>query len=249
MNAIIYAAGRGIRLGKHAQEHPKVLLEFGGLSLLERHVRCLAQIGVPQLYVVTGHLREQFQPVFPKLQAKYGIAVAEIFNPDFVEGSALSMAASLPVLEAARDGVLIMDGDVLYDTRMLRRLLDAPGRTKLLVDRNYSTADDDPVLVPMKNGKPFDFVKKWQGQADAIGESIGLFRVDDAELPLLISETKARLTGSGRKDSYDDILRAMVKAGVFSAVDVTGLPWTEVDFPGDLDYANQVILPALQDGA
>ena len=246
MNAILYVAGRAMRLGQHAQDRHKVLLEFGGQSLLERHVKFLAQLRVPKLFVVTGHKREQLQAAFPTLQSRYGIEIEELFNPDFTEGSALSMHASLPALEAVRDRVLLMDGDVLYDRRMLQRLVDSPHRTALLVDRGYSTADDDPVLVPMRNGRPFDFVKKWQGEADSIGESVGFFKVDAADLPALIHETKARFSGPGRNDSYDDILRALVRQGCFGAVDVTGVPWTEIDFPGDIEYAKKVVLPALE---
>jgi hypothetical protein len=50
----------------------------------------------------------------------------------------------------------------------------------------------------------------------------------------------------GRAESYDDIIRVLVKDGRFGAVDVTGVPWTEVDFPADVDYAIRVILPALE---
>jgi choline kinase len=249
MNAILYVAGHAIRLGGHTRGRPKVLLEFGGQSLLERHVRSLARLGVPKLFVVTGHLREQLQAAFPALQSRFGVEIVEMFNADFTEGSALSMHTSLPALESAPEGVLLMDGDVLYNVRLLERLIESPYPTALLVDRGYCTADDDPVLVPMRNGKPFDFVKCWRGEADSVGESVGFFKVDAADLPLLIAETRARLTGPGRAESYDDILRVLVKDGRFGAVDITGAPWTEIDFPSDIDYANRVILPALETGA
>ncbi len=245
MNAILYVAGRAARLGAATGGRHKVLLEFGGKSLLERHLMHLAQLGVPRLDVVTGYNREQLQAAFPALQARYGVEIVEHFNEAFLEGSALSMLTSLPALEAVKDRVLIMDGDVLYDIRMLQALVDSPERTALLVDRNYSTADDDPVLVPMRKGRPFDFVKKWTGEADTIGESVGFFKLDAADLPVLIRETKGRATGAGRSDSYDDILRVLAKAGSFGAVDVTGIPWTEIDFPQDLEYANGTILPKL----
>jgi choline kinase len=245
MNAILYVAGLSLRLGDHALGRHKALLEFAGQSLFERHVRFLSLMQIPKLFVVTGYLREQFQSSFPGLQRRYGIQIEELFNPDFSEGSALSMHTSLPALESAHDGVLLMDGDVLYDARMLQRLLAAPHPTALLVDCNYSAADDDPVLVPMRQGEPFDFVKCWRGEAESIGESVGFFRISPRDLPLLIAETKARITGPGRQDSYDDILRVLARAGRFGAVDVTGLPWTELDFPADVEYANRVILPSL----
>ena len=246
MNAILYVAGRACRLGALAAAHNKVLIKFGGKSLLERHVRILARLQVPRLYVVTGHLREQLQAVLPALQAHYGVEMVEIYNPHYTEGSVISMHASLPALREETDQVLIMDGDVIYDARMLKRLLQAPERTALLIDRDYSTVDDDPVLVPVRNGKPFEFLKKWKGDADLVGESVGFFKVHAADLPVLIRETEACAEGAARSQSYDEIIRAMVRAGRFRAVDVTGLPWTEIDFPHDVDYAATFILPALE---
>jgi len=247
MHAILYVAGRASRLGALAAEKNKVLLEFDGLSLLERHVAHLARLKVPKLWVVTGHLRETLQAVFPVLRSRYGVEIGELYNPDYTEGSALSMHASLPAIEGTREPVLIMDGDVLYDSRLLAQLIRSPHRTALLVDRDYSTVDDDPVLVPIKDGKPFEFLKKWQGEADSVGESVGFFKIAPSDLPALIRETRARATGAGRSQSYDEILRAMVKEGLFAAEDVTGLPWTEIDFAHDLDYAAKFILPALKD--
>ncbi len=250
MHAILYIAGRAQRLGALSVARNKVLLEFEGKSLLERHVMLLARVGISKLYLVTGHLRENFQQVMPGLSQRYGVVLEELFNPDFAEGSVLSMHASLPALANARDSVLLMDGDVLYDVRMLQRLLQSKHRTALLVDRDYSTVDDDPVLVPLRGGKPFEFVKKWKPlpgeSADAVGESVGFFKVHPDDLPALIRETCARTTGRARMDSYDEVLRIMVKKGLFGAEDVTGLPWTEIDFPHDLDYAAKFILPALE---
>src|SRR5262245_49944586 len=125
MEAILYVAGRAMRLGEHTQGRHKVLLEFAGRSLLERHVMLLAQLRVPKLFVVTGHLQTQLHATFPMLSERYGIEIVEFYNADFTEGSALSMHASLPALEAATDSVLLMDGDVLYDHRMLKGLLES----------------------------------------------------------------------------------------------------------------------------
>ena len=63
-------------------------------------------------------------------------------------------------------------------------------------------------------------------------------------LAVLIEETKVRSVRS-RTDSYDDVLRVLVQRGIFGAEDVTGLPWTEIDFPQDIEYAQKTILPRL----
>lgn len=251
MEAILYIAGRAQRLGPIIAGRNKVLLEFGGKSLLERHIIHLRKVGVQKLFLVTGHLRENIQAAIETLGTRHGMVLEELFNPDHPEGSVLSMRSSFPALGNVREQVLLLDGDVLYDSRMLQRLVSSQHRTALLIDRDYSTVDDDPVLVPLRGGKPFDFVKKWKpapgAEADAIGESIGFFKVDAADVPVLIQETEKRTNGPRRMDSYDDVLRILVQKGLFGAEDVTGLPWTEIDFPHDLEYAEKTILPRLVD--
>jgi choline kinase len=249
MNAILYAAGRAIRLGREHAVRPKILLEFGGRTLLEWHVIRLVAIGIRSIFVVTGHEHLQIQSALPALRERYGVDLKEVYNPDFCEGSVLSMMVSLPEIQKTTASVLLMDGDVLYDARMLPTLVRSSHRSALLVDRSYSTADDDPVLVPMRGGKPFDFVKRWQGQAEQVGESIGFFKLDAVDVPLLVTETCARLGGAGRLDSLYDVLRVLVQQGRFGAEDVTGMAWTEIDFPHDVDYAEKQILPRLQQQA
>jgi choline kinase len=139
-----------------------------------------------------------------------------------------------------------MDADVLYPAPMLERLIRSTHPTALLVDREYSTEDDDPVLVPVKEGRPFEFQKKWTGTADFVGESIGFFKIGSGDLAMLIAETHARSAGAEVRDSYDDVLRAMVLADRFGYEDVTGVPWTEIDFPDDLTRARDEVLPRIE---
>jgi choline kinase len=245
MTAFIYAAGRGIRLGKEFADRQKILLEFDGKSLLEWHVQRLIEVGVKRLAVVTGYKRETIRSRFAALKRGYGITLTEIVNADFTEGSVLSMNASIPAIARAEGPVLIMDGDVLYPAEMLRRLIQSPHPSALLIDREYSTQDDDPVLVPIRNDRPVEFLKRWQGEADQVGESIGFFKIDPADIPLLIEETRQRSVGERRNESYDEVLRALVLTGRFGYEDVTGIPWTEIDFPNDVVRAETKVLPAI----
>jgi choline kinase len=243
LRAIICAAGRGARLGA---DSPKVLLEIGGRTLLEWHAIRLCEVGVTEVALVTGYLREQIEMVLPEISARHEIRMRELVNERFHEGSVLSLAAALPEIEGNREPILLMDADVLYPAQLLERLLGSTHPTALLLDRKYSTKDDDPVLVPVKNGRPFEFRKKWTGKADFVGESIGFFKIGSDDLQMLIEQTRARTVGSDVRDSYDDVLREMVLADRFGFEDVTGLPWTEIDFPGDLVYARDEVLPRME---
>ena len=246
MNAYSYAAGRGQRLGDAFQHRAKILLEIGGRTILEWHMIRLCEVGIQKVRVVIGYQADEICKYTSLLESRYPIKILPIHNNDFTEGSVLSLNASLPCLLKELQPVLLMDGDVLYPAEFLRRLINSTNRTVLLIDRNYATIDDDPVLVPIQHGRPVDFRKCWKGQADIVGESIGFFKVDPADLPALEKATLRRVNGIGRKDSYDEVLRELVLEGRFGFEDVSGMAWTELDFPGDVEFALQNVLPRLE---
>lgn len=243
MKAVLYVAGRGNRLGPDYVDTHKVLLEFDGKTLLEWHAIHLKKLGIDELVVITGHKRELVEAELAKVAKRHGLTTRTIHNPDFLDGSVLSFNVSLPELEGLSEPVLIMDGDVLYPTEILRRLVESKHSTALIIDQEYSTADDDPVLVPIRSGKPIDFRKKWTGEADATGESIGFFKVAPDALKSLIAHTRERSAKEHPSDSYDDVLRDMVLEGLFGHEDVTGMAWTEIDFLEDIEKARREVLP------
>lgn len=244
-SAVIYAAGRATRLGPAFANTPKILLPVAGRSLLDRHAENLARVRVKNLFLVTGHCRDQIAAVIPEISARHGIRIYELHNPDFTEGSAISMHVSLAIIEPAARDLLVMDGDVLYGADLLRRLIDSPSPSTMLVDFGVEAQDDDPVLVPIRNDRPFELLKKWSGTADRVGESVGFFKIAASHIPFLASQTRARTIGIHRRDSLDEVLRAMTVAGLFGYEDITGQPWTEIDFPHDVAYARDVVMPAL----
>lgn len=241
----MYAAGRATRLGKEFATKPKVLLEVGGRTLLDRHAERLVRAGVRRLHLVTGHHRDQILSALPGLASRHGLEVEERFNPDYLEGSVVSMGVSLPVLERATQPLVLMDADVLYSQSLMDRLVGSSHRSAMLVDFGYVAPDDDPVLVPMNGGRPCEMQKQWTGDAERVGESVGFFKVSPLDLPVLVRATRARLEGLARRESLDEVLRAGVLEGVFGVEDVTGLPWTEIDFPHDVERARSEVLPGI----
>lgn len=61
MKAMILAAGRGKRMGTLTEELPKPLLSVGEESLIERHVRCLAEAGIDEIVINLSHLGQRIR--------------------------------------------------------------------------------------------------------------------------------------------------------------------------------------------
>ena len=244
--AVILAAGIGRRLGGDAPgEHlPKALLEFGGRSLLARHVGFLSDCGVTDISVVVGY---QADTVRRELESiPNGRSVATIENPDFRNGSVVSLAAAETVLHAGRP-VVLMDADVLYDRRMLARLVGSAKPNCLLLDRAIEPGDE-PVKLCISGGRIVDFHKKPQISHEWHGESVGFFRFSPTAAGELGQRARGYVKAGRPQLEYEEAIRDMILANppdTFGYEDVSDLPWIEIDFQADVDKARGEVLPAL----
>ena len=66
MRAILMAAGMGTRLRPLTEKTPKSLIEVNGMSLLERQIINLKEIGIDEIIVLTGYLHEKFDDLVEK---------------------------------------------------------------------------------------------------------------------------------------------------------------------------------------
>lgn len=60
-NAIILAAGYGMRMVPINVEYPKALIEINGEPLIERILKQLHEVGIEEIYVVVGFMKEKFE--------------------------------------------------------------------------------------------------------------------------------------------------------------------------------------------
>jgi choline kinase len=249
MRAIILAAGRGSRLSQSlGSQLPKCLLRFGGVSLLERHLRLLQAAGVQEIVMALGFEHQMIEAELTRLAA-LGLPRCEVFiNERFTLGSVLTVHV---VAEAMRRGgdVLLMDADVLYDARIMQALAGgAAPSNRILIDRDFE-AGDEPVKVCVQDGVPVELRKQVTPglRYDTIGESVGFFRFDERAARRLAALV-AQYVDSGRANlPHEETLRDLIleRSQVFQIVDVTGAPWVEIDFPTDIERAAQEVLPQL----
>lgn len=60
-NAIILAAGFGMRMVPINTQGPKALMEVNGEPLIERTIKQLHEVGVKEIHIVVGFMKEQFE--------------------------------------------------------------------------------------------------------------------------------------------------------------------------------------------
>ena len=220
-------------------------MEFGGRALLERHLAILAALGVRETVIGIGH---EALAIERALGALGQTDVSTIYNPDYEQGSILTLWCMREALTAGGP-VLLMDGDVLYDRRVLAPLVETRHADCLLVDRAFEPGDE-PVKVGVVDGAPADFGKTIDPALEPYGESVGFFRLSERTANALVETAGQMIEQGGSERPMEDVVAAVIRAAnpPFGFEDVTGLPWIEIDFPEDVERAETDILPKLVDG-
>ena len=69
-NAIILAAGFGMRMVPINTQYPKALIEVDDQPIIERIINKLNSIGVEDIYIVVGYMKEQFEYLIDEYKVK-----------------------------------------------------------------------------------------------------------------------------------------------------------------------------------
>ncbi len=223
--AVILAAGMGTRLGR---PFPKPLTELAdGQSIMAQQIGKLlhAYPGV-RVMVVVGFKRDLIMEAFPD--------VAYAYN-EFYDQTNTSKSL-LKALRLSDDtGVLWLNGDVVFDERILSRVQDRIDAEQTFVCVNTAAVGEEEVKYTV-DGEGFiqELSKTVVG---ALGEAVGINFVSAADKPVLI-EALDRVADN---DYFERGLEvAIAESGLrVEPVDISDLFAVEVDFEADLQRANE----------
>jgi len=245
MRVVMLAAGVGARLGYTATKPPpKVLLRFGGKSLLQYHIEFLRRHGIDELVLGVGYHHQDIEREINALGAQD--FVRTVFNKDYEEGNIVTLWALRDEL-CCGEPVILMDADVLYCEELVERLVNSRHQNCLLIDRDFDPGDE-PVKVCVRNGKIIEFRKWLSAEFDFCGESVGFFKLSAEVARKIIAQTELYLSQGRRQEPYEETIRDVLLTcprGAFAFEDITGMPWIEIDFAADIERANAEILPRI----
>lgn len=220
----------GSRLGELTAEQPKALVEVGGVPLAERAFRELRAAGFERIVAVTGHAAE-------KLTA-YDIET--VFNPKWETEN--NITSLWQVRDIVAGGCTIVNCDLLFEPELAKRLAATSG-TAILVDDRLQV-DDESMKVLLKNDV-LERLHKSVPIEQAVGEYIGLTRIDPADGPRLAAILEEFIGAGNTQVYYEDAIEALAHERPVRIERVGGLRWVEIDDRADLDKAEHEIGPAI----
>ena len=237
MKTIILSAGQGKRLLPLTAEIPKCLLPIQGKKLIEWQIDALHRCGIDKITVVTGYRAEKVDEV---LQRSYGPGrIKTLYNSAYAITD--NLVSCWAVRHEMNEDFILLNGDTLFETAVLKRLFESPDRPATVVVNHKDMYDVDDMKVEMEGCRLVRIGKNIVHDR-AQGESIGmiLFR---GEGPMLFrSALKNALNDpeAGRK-WYLSVIDEMAQVMPVWTCSITGLKWCEVDYPADLKQADGVV--------
>ena len=127
VRAIIMAAGKGERMHPLTEKVPKPLIRVNGRRMIDSVIEGLRANGIFEIYIVVGHLKEQFE----ELKILYpGVELIE--NPYYETCNNIS---SLYVVRDHLENCMILDGDqIIYDPSILAPEFERSGYNAVWTD-------------------------------------------------------------------------------------------------------------------
>jgi choline kinase len=226
MKIIILAAGIGSRLGN---PFPKPLTPLkNGKSIMQMKTENIAsKFNIDDINVVVGFKKDLIMERFPEL--------TYIYNP-FFDRTNTSKSLLQALKKYRNESVLWLNGDVVFDEKLLNILLPHIKANNSFVAVNTSKVGEEEVKYSLKNGVINELSKTVK---NGLGEAVGINFVSSDDIKIFIN----RLEECNDNDYFERGLElAIEKDGIqVNAVDISAYNCMEIDFLEDLENVNNLL--------
>ncbi|TDX76647.1 choline kinase [Rathayibacter sp. PhB151] len=224
-SVVILAAGMGSRLGRSLPK-PLTPLSDGRTIMQQQFDNIHHAFGtkVP-VSIVVGYKLEHIIEAFP--------SATFVYNEQYDQTN--TSKSLLRALQASgQGGVLWMNGDVVFDPRILDRTADLIAKDVSFVTVNTAKVSDEEVKYTTSAEGYIDELSKTVKRG--LGEAVGINYVSAADKPALIRQ----LARVDAQDYFERGIELAIEQDrlLVEPMDISDLYAVEVDFAEDLERAN-----------
>jgi choline kinase len=225
VQAVILAAGMGTRLGRPWPK-PLTPLSDGRTIMKQQMDNVLGAFDDVRITTIVGFKLELILEAFPD--------VAYVYNENY-DRTNTNRSLLKALRQSAPGGVLWMNGDVVFDARVLERVKDLIAAEQSFICVNTAVVGEEEVKYTVDSDGYVDRLSKTV--TDALGESVGINYVGAGDKAQLIT----RLAECDDSDYFERGIELMIEKDRTRVVpfDIRDLFAVEVDFEEDLSRANQ----------
>lgn len=238
---ILLAAGCSRRLAHLTREVPKSFLPVAGRRIIERQLDILEALGFRRVTAVVGYLKEVF---YREIGDRYGkLELRYVDAPDYeTTGHGWSLYLAREGWSGERRPLVLLHADLVYDPRILQRVLADGAPDVISVDDHFQVKTGDEVLVCGRGDRISGLRKVAEAPADVLGEVIGINRWSPDFAAELFAFMEGFFARHGRNYNWEPVVDAFIPQSGRPLVPLRagGLAWMNVNHPQDLEDAAEV---------
>lgn len=240
MKAIIVAAGTGSRLRPYTDSVPKCMVNIVGRPMIERQLETLKTLGIDDVTIIGGYRSEVLE----------SLGLDLVLNPRFDKTNMVSTLFCAEDRMRAGEDLLILYGDIVYEPRVLRKLVECEGDVCITADAQWERVWRLRMDDPLQDAESFrhdadmnviELGRKPKGYEDIQAQYMGLIKVSGDAVERLIDTYR----GMDRSATYDgkdfdnmymtSFIQYLIDSGWQVKVALVENGWLEIDSVEDLE--------------
>lgn len=232
MKALILAAGLGSRLSPFTDNNPKALVPVNGKSILVKQIENLTDNGIQDITVIAGHKAEVLIRKISSILPEANIIV----NHDYSVTNNM-YSAYLGRESMGNDDFLMLNGDVFFDSSVIKTLCEFKSRNAIVTD--IGRYREESMKVIRKNGRLIK-ISKSIANDDAYGTSIDIYKFSHRGGKKFFDTCEMYIKEKKQLNLWSEVaLNEILSSVRFVACPLNGR-WFEIDNPDDLLQAEKL---------
>ncbi len=242
MQVIILAAGMGKRLGELTKNNTKCMIRVNGVTLIERVLAQFSVLNLNRVIIVIGYKGEELRNFIG--DSYKGLPIEYVINPIYdVTNNIYSLFLAKEQLQ--EDDTLLIESDLIFEDRVLDKILSDPYPNIALVAKYESWMDGTVVMLDHDNNilnfvtkKAFDFDYK-----ESYYKTVNIYKFSkEFSITHYVPFLNAYINALGDNEYYEQVLRviALLDKPDLKALPLSGEKWYEIDDIQDLNNAESI---------
>ena len=242
MQVIILAAGMGKRLGELTKNNTKCMIRVNGVTLIERVLAQFSVLNLNRVIIVIGYKGEELRNFIG--DSYKGLPIEYVINPIY-DATNNIYSLFLAKEQLQEDDTLLIESDLIFEDRVLDKILSDPYPNIALVAKYESWMDGTVVMLDHDNNilnfvtkKAFDFDYK-----ESYYKTVNIYKFSkEFSITHYVPFLNAYINALGDNEYYEQVLRviALLDKPDLKALPLSGEKWYEIDDIQDLNNAESI---------
>ena len=232
MKALILAAGIGSRLKPISDNLPKAMVPVNGKSILEKQIENLKEQGILDIIVIAGYKADY---LYEFIMHKFPF-VKIINNIDYADTNNMYSAYLAKDL-IGDNNLILMNGDVFFDSSNLTNLLSSKHENAILVDVDYYS--EESMKVTVFNERITGISKKISSK-DSFGTSIDIYKFSRKAVQAFFEQCRYYIEDEKLLNLWSEVAINDLFNNLHFGTSFTSGRWYEIDSIEDLENAENI---------